>query len=703
MKANNHFLQTRKKPVVLLIAAAMGTLSAASAFAADDANTSSELQAAKKQSLDTVVVTGEKVNKSLKDTLTGVTVKTEDEFDNNEIKNLSDLATAAPNVVSESYGTVSIRGINGSGSATGGYAFVTGGRARVATVVDNIPQTWSGYSYTPTKLWDTQQVEILRGPQSTVQGTNAIGGALIVKTNDPSYQYEGAVRAGLDNYENGNIKNNLAVMFNAPLIDNELALRVAVDGTKGDGWLNYAYADSVDMDAVPDNISESKNVNIRTKLLWEPASIPGLSAKLTYKHSLYKGEYINWANDSDDDFASQTLTLGSGKYGNVRLQDSKLDSIATDVSYEISPSLTNQLHLSYLSTDVNFDQYTKSVPVQSDKDNIVLDNRLLINDAQDPLSGILGLYVNHEKSTINVSDKATYDGSGKVLTSAIYGEATYALNNDWKVIGGGRVENEDTDRQLDYRSGTGDVDQDTNKTIFLPKVGVSYAISPATTWGATVQRGYNAGGGALDFVSYDYYYFNKETVIAYESSIKSQLSDAAEVSANMFYNDYSGYQAFVSESGVSTRIKNIDSSHTYGLELAGSLWATNSLKLNSSLGLLDSKIDSDETSNKGNQLPFAPHTNVSAGFTQFVGNDFSFGADVTYVGKYYSDLDNTDDYTAGDYFTANARVKYYIGDFVINGYITNLTNEDIVTFNYNDGRAAVGQTRTYGLSVTYKM
>lgn len=685
-------MPVRVKGLALCIAVGLGTHSLLF---------SSLVSAAETKALETITVTGQKLNKSLKDTASAVTVITEDQFENGETKDLNDLATAAPNVVAEGFGAISIRGINGTGAASGGYAYITGSRARISTIVDGVTQSWSGYSFTPTNLWDTKQVEVLRGPQSTVQGTNSIGGALVVATNDPTYVWESSVRAGLENYENGNIKNNLAVMLNAPIVDQQLAMRIAVDGTKGEGWMNYAQA-SDELDTGPD-VNDSENLNARVKLLWEPQAVPGLSAKLTYNHHHYEGEYLNWANDVDSGFSSQTMTLDADNRENIRLQDSDVDSVALDVDYLLAEGISNTFHLGYITTDVHFYSYPlDNTTVQSNNDSWVVENRVLFTVPTSKWSGVAGVYVAHDESDLDVQiplyDMEAYVGSGTTLTSALFGEATYALTDQWNITAGGRVENEKVDRNLTAYS-TNTLDQDTSNTILLPKLGVTYAMSRDTTLGATVQRGYNAGGGALNWDTYDYYVYDKETVIAYETSVKSQLTDALQVSANLFYNDYQGYQAFVD----SAYIANIDSSHTYGLEIESDYWATQNLKLRGSVGLLDSKVDSDNTSSKGNELPNAAHTNLAAGFTQYIGQNLSFGADVRYVGEYYSDLENTEEYKAGDYMTADARVQYVFGSLTIDGYIKNLTDEDVIYYNNSGSRAAVGQTRTYGISATYRM
>ncbi len=656
------------------------------------------------EAMDTITVIGEKTNKDLKHTTTAVTVIDSEQFENGQYKKLNDVVTIAPNVVSEGFGSVTIRGISGTGASTGQYAYLTGSRSRVATIVDGVTQRWTGYGYSPSGLWDVKSVEVLRGPQSTSQGTNAIGGALVSTTNDPSYEYEAAIRGGLENYENGNFKNHLAVMANAPIIDNELALRIAIDRTEGEGWLNYAQ-ETDQLDSGPD-VNDSENLNIRTKLLWEPSAIPGLSSKLTYNYHKYEGEFLTWVNDSDDNYGSQTLTLmESSQNGNTRLQDTEIHTVALDINYDFDNGISNLTHVDYQLDHITFYQY----PLNKTQ----LDNKLYTFEFDDRISfaipgsawsGMTGLYFSHEKNDFDIDNQVngwtSFSSRAKSQVSAIYGETTYAMTDRWNLIGGARLENNTIDRDMVYApKGTAyDLNQDDNETVFLPKVGMTYDITDSTTVGGNVRRGYNAGGAGLVMSTDEYYSYDKETVIAYEMTAKTQFGTRASLVTNLFYNDYDGYQA-----QSDSKIVNVDSSHTYGLELEGTFWATNDLMLRGSAGLLNSKVDAN-SSTTGDELPYAPHTNFSLGFTQYINDYFSFGADGKYVGEYYSDLDNDSDYKAGDYLTADAHLSFNWGNFTIDSYIKNLANADIVLLKSSSPeRASVGQTRTYGLNVTYRM
>lgn len=648
--------------------------------------------------LPALVITGEKMDKDIKETTTAVTVINGEDIASGETKDVKELATQAPNVVTSSFGNIAIRGMSGNGAASGGYALITGARSRISTVIDGGTQDWSGYNFTPSGVWDAQQVEVLRGPQSTTQGTSSIAGAVVIKTNDPTFTDEAAIRAGLEHYENGNLKYNLGAMSSGALIEDELAYRIALDGTKGEGWMNYAQATN-ELDIGPD-VNDAENYNIRGKLLWKPASNPNLSAKLSIEHHKYEGEYLSWASDQENNFSGSLLTLGSGS--NTRLQDSTTDSVAIDIDYNLGNGISNALYVAYGKSKVSFDEYPGTTLLDITKDTTTIENRIIFNQPNTALTGVVGLFASKKDADTDI----TYRGQNwytfndtSTTTLALYGEGSYALTEKTNLIGGARLEKEDADRFI-VNDGRTDVDHDDSETNLLPKIGLTHAISDTTTLGANVRKGYSPGGSAYQWDSTrEFYTYDSEEVIAYEVSSKSQFINGATLNTSLFYNDYSDYQAMYND-----RINNIDSAHTYGLEIEATAWATDDLQLRGSIGLLRSEIDNYESS-EGNDLPSAPETNLSVGFTQYIGENWSFGADATHVGEYYSDLDNAEDYKAGDYIRTDARIQYVNGSLTIDGYVKNLTDEAIV-YQISGGRsvrASVGQTRTIGLSATYRM
>ena len=143
--------------------------------------------------VDEVVVTGEKFERTLQETTTSVAVTTARRIEQESIVSLQDIYNRTANV-SETYGSAgfTIRGVSVSGVSGAGDAPLT------TVYVDGAPLP-SGILFNgPTDVWDMQQVEILRGPQSTLQGLNALAGAVVLRSRDPGPAWDGAALAFRD-------------------------------------------------------------------------------------------------------------------------------------------------------------------------------------------------------------------------------------------------------------------------------------------------------------------------------------------------------------------------------------------------------------------------------------------------------------------------------------------------------------------------
>ena len=70
-----------------------------------------------------------------------------------------------------------------------------------------------------------QQVEVLRGSQSHVRGQNAVAGAVVMRSKDPTDEWEGALRLGLGNQKT----RNIAGVVSGPIVKNNLAFRLSAE------------------------------------------------------------------------------------------------------------------------------------------------------------------------------------------------------------------------------------------------------------------------------------------------------------------------------------------------------------------------------------------------------------------------------------------------------------------------------------------
>lgn len=120
----------------------------------------------------------------------------------------------------------------------------------------DIPLPFQG-SNVPT--YDLNSVQVLKGPQGTLFGRNAIGGAVIITPQAPTYNFEGYVRGSYGNYDYKDLEGAL----NVPIIDGKVALRVAGKVTRRDGYTKNL-SGGRDMDDIHQN-------SFRASLLIEPS------------------------------------------------------------------------------------------------------------------------------------------------------------------------------------------------------------------------------------------------------------------------------------------------------------------------------------------------------------------------------------------------------------------------------------------------
>lgn len=180
-----------------------------------------------------IIVTARRTEERLQDVPISMTVYSGDQIQQRNIAIASDLATFTPSLsVNTRYGpekaTYSLRGFNQDPSTapTVGvyFAEVVGVRAQGGTAGGN---TVGAGAFT-----DLQNVQVLKGPQGTLQGRNTTGGAVMLVPARPTDLLEGSVEGTYGNYD----QMRLQAVFNAPLADT-FKVRLSLDRNKRDGYM----------------------------------------------------------------------------------------------------------------------------------------------------------------------------------------------------------------------------------------------------------------------------------------------------------------------------------------------------------------------------------------------------------------------------------------------------------------------------------
>ncbi|MGJ8675480.1 MAG: TonB-dependent receptor plug domain-containing protein, partial [Pseudoalteromonas sp.] len=140
-----------------------------------------------------IEVTGELLSRSLLQSGNSVVVFDSKELESRpELRTVRDVLSEIPNItmVTGTGKAPTVRGIDGTGAAENANAFFAGSRARLNWQIDGRSATYNEIVFGDLGIWDLEQIEVLRGPQSTLAGRNAIAGTIRVETQDPTFEQE---------------------------------------------------------------------------------------------------------------------------------------------------------------------------------------------------------------------------------------------------------------------------------------------------------------------------------------------------------------------------------------------------------------------------------------------------------------------------------------------------------------------------------
>jgi len=617
----------------------------AAAFAAAEANA----QTSSLPNSDEIIVQAERGNRTLRETATSVVVLTEGDLGPGT-QTTYDVLDSIPNIVATrgSNNAPAVRGVDGGGGANAVTAFFAGSRPRVNFLVDGRTLSFNEAMYIDGGIWDMQQIEVYRGPQSTLQGRNAIGGVIAIQTADPTFNWQGRGRALIGEDDLYQVSGAVG----GPILQDALAFRVSADYRRENAFIHIpAY------EQLP-HPERYRSVSLRGKLLLEPAGAPDFRSLLTVSYT--------------DAYAPQALGVRQ-PYQDLEYSNPFMPRFRTkatvgslDTSWKLAGGITLSAFLS--ATDFRVNRYINpgSGIAQIDGTEYTAEPRIRFGDSNDELSGFIAGYLFHAKQdeTIDLFGGGSY--KDRTDTRAVFGEITYRPTARINLTIGSRYEEEERDRV----GGAGPFPIDFHETFraFLPSATISVSPNEQITYGASIKRGYNAGGAGFafnpPFTSFEY---DKETVWNYEGFVRARLFDnRLSLNGNIFFNDYSGLQLpfdlAQNPAAPATIVRNAERATTYGAELEARFRALPELELFTSAGVLKTKVNRyDDPSIEGNDLPRAPAFSFTAGFSATPLPGFDVSADVRYTDAYFSDVFNNARGRTDAYALVNAQLGYRIG------------------------------------------
>lgn len=638
--------------------------------------------------LEPVIVTADLLDRSVQ--ASGASVELFDEARLEEqagLVTLRDILESVPNisVVTGTGKAPTVRGIDGTGPAENANAFFAGSRPRLSWQIDGRPASYNEVVFGDIGLFDVERVEVLRGPQSSLVGRNAIAGTVVVKTRDPQFDEEVAVRAVAGN----DGQRQVSGMINLPLTEDTLALRIVADTLRKESAVSY--------DAFPgvSHPGDIEGQSLRSKLLFTPLSENDARLMLNVSHTEYSGP--------NGEIVVQPFEDRRSNFPQQPRHEPSTTSVALDYSQNLNDKWRVQLNLS--TTDFNFKR--TAVPGTSsatiDTREYVIEPRLHYQDGG--VTGIVGLYAYQARQDEFIEFIGGQNFDDETDTLAAYAEGVVPLSEEIDLSLGIRYDREERRRQGGDPTGAVVlISSDETYRALMPKIGLNWHPSDNISWGVQISSGYNAGGAGVSFgapiVNYQY---DEETVWNYEVYGRQDLLDGRiRTTQNLFYSRYKDMQLPFDltpndSSDEAFVVRNADEVQTSGLELGVEAAVASNLDVRGGLGILETDIASYPGSGvEGNELFTAPQVTASLGFSWWHDN-WLLGMNSRYSDSYFTDVNNRPGGKTDPYLVVDAMLSYEFDRGKWFGSIKNLMDSDKLVARYPSATTAavVLQPRTF--------
>ena len=528
----------------------------------------------------------------------------------------------------------------------------------VGFVIDDIDFAGIGM---PAILLDINQIEIFRGPQSSVYGANTLAGLISMQSNAPKNQFESTIQTGITS-DNG---KNIGLIINLPVIEN-LNTRFTIYSGQENGFRENVYQNNIDSNSKSEKL-------VRNKTIWSPTS--NFQTVITSLIVDQDNKYDVWAPDNNE--LLQTYSNSNGKDA----QNSKAISIKNSwfntgnknlisiTAYSINKSehsydgdWGNSDFWSQAPYNVDGWDYSAIETTLRDRSTFTQEFRLLEN-INNRSSFVLGIYFKNqiENYDLNGYWGGDYSLAGKFenLNIAGYFQMDKTLSNEINFIINARLDH----NRINYSSSNyyGEINdsvgnKDNNWGI---KSSVSYKLNPKSNLYLSLSRGFKAGGiNQNPYLSQLNRKYGPETNTSYELGFK-QYSASIKAQFTIFYMNRANQQVSISTQQDESDPLSFDfftsnaaTGYNYGSELDINFLPIKNLIIKMNIGYLQTYVnpyeyfvivDGLKTLEKaGNrELAHAPKYTFSVGLNYTLPLDLTAGIAIS--GKdnfYYSDSHN---------------------------------------------------------------
>ena len=589
-------------------------------------------------------------------------------------------------------------------------------------------------------LTDIERIEVLRGPQGTLFGRNAMGGVVNIYTKKPTNKTKGFVESSFGNLG----LQRYTAAIKTPLVKDQLFFGLSGLYQTKDGFLRNSIEGTASTDESLNGreVGGEENLYGNMFLKWLPSDQFSFTLNL-------KGQK-DWSDNSgffvaqyDRDTALENPdVINLTKIGEHerRILNSSLVAKYYANNFTItSISAYQTIRLGYKDIDSygiysSFvdDEIGEVLPPQK-----MYSQEFRINSKTGKkLNYTAGIY-GFANTGYRPASNYAYDylGSYSVAKNkaqdkslAAFGEVSYLLTQDFEVTAGLRYDYEE--REATFGSGTYDgttllLDEATKKenyTSLSPKVALKYQVTDKSNVYASYTRGFRAGG--INSTVYadeysEYQTFDPEYSNNFELGYKGGfLNNTLRLSAAAFYIKWKELQFYNLVAPNTYSTINVGDASSAGLEVEIAAIPVKGLQLDGSFGVNFTEykdfdlervdfttFEEISTPIDGNKLSNAPSSTlfIGAQYDYAINKDWKLmlRGEVRNTGKFYTDIQN--EIEQPNYTLLNARFGISYGMYNLYLWAQNISNERYLAFGNPDSSVGRGvrtaTPRTYGLTL----